>query len=67
MKNIYQQHLDKVPANFEALTPLHFMQRAAGVYPAKTAVVYGDLRRNWRDVYQRCCQFASALVSAGIG
>lgn len=30
------------PANFEALTPLRFLQRSAEVFPQKSAIVYGN-------------------------
>lgn len=63
---IYEQGLEQVPANFEALSPLTFLERAASVYPFKTAVVYNDVRRNWRDTYTRCCRLASALQRRGV-
>jgi fatty-acyl-CoA synthase len=58
--------MDKNPANFVALTPLTFLARAAEVFPDRTAVVQGALRRSWRDTYARCRRLASALVRAGI-
>jgi fatty-acyl-CoA synthase len=63
----YQQHLDKQAANFSSLSPLTFLERAARVYPQRTAVVHGDVRRNWQQTYQRCQQMASALSKQGIG
>ncbi|MEH6473064.1 MAG: acyl-CoA synthetase [Halopseudomonas sp.] len=65
--NPYQTHLDKQAANFTALSPLTFIDRAAKVYPERTAVVHGDTRRNWAQTYQRCQQMASALSKYGIG
>ena len=67
MSNIYQKDLDQNPANFAALTPLNFIERAATVYPEQLAVVHAQVRRNWRDTYARCRQLASALEGAGIG
>jgi fatty-acyl-CoA synthase len=64
--SIYKQNLDQVSANYEALTPLTFIERAAFVYPNKTAVVYGDVRRTWAETYTRCRQLASALNQQGI-
>ena len=67
--NIYEQHLAQVPANYEALTPLSFLERAATIYPNKLAVVHSDanVRRTWAETYKRCRQFASALSKQGIG
>ena len=65
--NIYNQGLDQVPANFEALSPLTFLERAASVYPEKTAIVHTGVRRNWKQTYDRCRQAASALQKRGIG
>src|SRR3569832_2599996 len=67
MTNIFDQDLPRNEANFAPLTPLSFIERAAEVYPDKTAVVHGDLRRTWAEVYARCRQLASALVQRGIG
>ncbi|MFQ3220423.1 MAG: fatty-acyl-CoA synthase [Paraglaciecola sp.] len=65
--NAYKKHLDKKPANFTALSPLTFIDRTAKVYPNHTAVVHGNIRRNWAETYQRCQQMASALSKYGIG
>jgi len=67
MSSIFEQGLDKNSANHAALTPLHFIARAAEVYGQRTAVIYGQTRRNWRDTYARTRQLASALNKAGIG
>ncbi|WP_207061357.1 acyl-CoA synthetase [Motiliproteus sp. SC1-56] len=65
--NPYEQFLDQNPANYVALSPLSFLERAAFVYPNKTAVVHGDVRRSWSETYRRCRQLASALVKRGLG
>ena len=62
----YAKDLDKNPANFSPLSPLTFIERAAFVYPDRTAVVYGDIRRSWAQTYIRCKRLASALVNRGI-
>jgi len=64
--NIYDHGLDQVPANFEALSPLTFLERAATVYPDKLAVVHTGVRRNWKETYERCRKVASALQKRGI-
>ncbi len=65
--NQYSKDLNKNPANFTPLSPLTFIERAASVYPNKTAVVYGDTRRSWVETYTRCRRLASALTKRGIG
>ncbi len=67
MTNIYNQDLEQVSANYEVLSPLTFMERAASVYPNKLAVIHGDVRRTWAETYERCRRLASALVRQGIG
>lgn len=58
--------LPKTPANFQPLTPLSFLERAAKVFPDVTAIIHGDLRRNYRDFYARSLKLASALTKAGL-
>ena len=67
MTNIYDQHLDKNGANYQPLSPLSFLKRAAHVFPDKTAVIHGPLRRSYADYYARCRKLASALAAKGIG
>ena len=63
----YANGLDKNPANYVALSPLSFIERAAWVYPEHTAIVYGHLRQTWRVTYGRCRRLSSALSRLGIG
>jgi fatty-acyl-CoA synthase len=62
----YDRDLDKNRANFQPLTPLTFLERSAAVFPERTAIVHGRLRRNYRDFYSRCRRLASALSKRGI-
>ncbi|WP_143757006.1 AMP-binding protein, partial [Caballeronia glebae] len=64
---MYDDGLPKTAANFAALTPLMFIERAASVYPTLPAVVHGDVRRNWAETYARTRRLASALAARGIG
>jgi len=66
ISNPYEQDLEQNAANYAPLSPLSFLERAAFVYPQRTAVVHGDVRRNWAETYRRCVQLASALVKRGI-
>ncbi|KAG1371334.1 acetate/butyrate--CoA ligase AAE7, peroxisomal [Cocos nucifera] len=59
--------LPKNPANYTALTPLWFLERAALVHPNRLAVVHGPARYTWADTYRRCRRLASALASRSIG
>ena len=65
--NPFEEHLDKRPANYQPLTPLSLLARAAHVWPAHTAVIHGRQRLNYADFYARCRRLASALVQHGIG
>ena len=63
----YERGLERGPANHAALTPCDFMARAAAVYPARTAVVHGALRRSYGETYARCRRLAGALATRGVG
>lgn len=67
MTSIYDQDLPMTEANFAPMTPLSFIERAAGVYPDQLAVVHGDLRQTWSETYRRCRQLGSALQQLGVG
>lgn len=66
-QNIYETGLEKSSANFEALTPLSFLARAARVYPEYPALIHGALRQSWAETERRCRRLASALRRRGIG
>jgi fatty-acyl-CoA synthase len=63
----YDTDLDRNPANFQPLTPLTLLERAASVFPDQLAIVHGPLRRSYKDFYARACKLASALANRGIG
>ncbi len=65
--SIYDENLDKNTANYQALTPVTFLERAAAVFPDRIAIVHGKQRISYRDYYARCRMLASALVAAGVG
>ncbi|MEM7344128.1 MAG: acyl-CoA synthetase [Chloroflexota bacterium] len=66
-QNPYTIDLDKTPANYVSLSPLTFLERAAHVFPDHTAIVHGERRYSWRDLYNRSRRLASALQARGIG
>lgn len=64
--DMYDEGLERRAANYVALTPVDFIARAAEVYGDRPAVVYGDLRRTWRETYARARRLASALQHNGL-
>jgi fatty-acyl-CoA synthase len=66
-QNPYNTDLDRNPANYQPLTPLTFLERAASVFPDHTAIVHGSLRRNYAEFYARARQLGSALSQLGLG
>ncbi|MEK9710520.1 MAG: acyl-CoA synthetase [Alphaproteobacteria bacterium] len=66
MTNPFNTDLDRNPANYEPLTPLQFLERAAAVFPNHTAIVHGDLRISYAHFYARSRQLASALAKCSI-
>ena len=66
MTNPFNTDLDRNPANYEPLTPLQFLERAATVFPNHTAIVHGDLRISYAHFYTRSRQLASALAKCSI-
>ena len=63
----FDTSLERCPANHQPLTPLLFLERAGAVFPDRTAVVHGPLRRSYRELRDRCRRLASALARRGIG
>jgi len=64
---IYDFDLDRNPANFQPLTPLTFLERAADVHPDHIAVIHGRQRLSYRELRARSRRLASALARRGIG
>ena len=65
-KSPYDTDLDRNPANFQPLTPLTLLERAASVFPNRTAIVHGPLRRSYTEFYARSRRLASALAKRSI-
>ena len=63
----FDQDLDKNSSNFIPLSPISFLERAKDVYPDYEALVYGDRKYTWKQVYERSTQFASSLEKQRIG
>ena len=65
--NNFEQGMQRNDANFVPLTPLSFLDRIKDVYPDYEALIYQDRKYTWKQVYNRCIQFASALNKIGVG
>jgi fatty-acyl-CoA synthase len=65
-KTAYDTDLDRNPANFQPLTPLTFLERAASVFPDRTAIIHGRRRWTYAEFYARARRLASALAKHGI-
>ncbi len=67
MANIYEQDLAQCVANYTPLSPLSFIERAASVYPQRTAVIHHDQHWTWHQTFARCRRLSSALKRRGFG
>ena len=63
----FDRDLDRNAANYAPLTPVSFLARTAGIWPERVAVIHGDRRFTWAQVYERSRRLASALAQFGIG
>jgi len=63
----YDTDLDRNPANYQPLTPLTFLERAASVFPDHRAVIHGQRSWSYAEFYARARRLASALARHGIG
>ncbi len=64
--NIYDQHLDRNPANFAALSPVSFVERSAEVFGDLPAVIHGQRRYTWAQCRDRSARLAAALQDLGV-
>jgi len=64
--NDYDTNLGKNNANYVPLTPISFLERAKDIYPNYEAIFYKKRIYTWKQVYERCIKFASALEKHGI-
>lgn len=67
MTNPYAEGLDKNPANYQPLTPLTYLERAAKVFPDYVAIIHGESQTTYREFWRRSLKLASALAKQGIG
>ncbi len=62
----FECDLDRNAANFQPLTPITLLARAAAVFPDRTAIIHGDLRRSYAEFFARSRRLASALARRGL-
>ena len=67
MTNPYNDDLCRNAANFQPLTPITFLERAASVFPSNTAIIYGELSWSYEAFFARSRQLASALRQRNVG
>ena len=65
--NPFETDLDQNVANYAPLTPLSFLPRTAAIYPDHVAVIHGEQRFSYAELYLRCRRLAGALVGRGLG
>jgi len=53
-------------ANFQVLSPIVFLPRAAEIYPERVAVIHGDTRITYARFFERAKRLASALAKRGV-
>ena len=66
MAGPYDTDLDRNAANFQPMTPLSLLARAAAVHPDQTAVIHGSRAWTYREFYARTRRLACALAKRGI-
>ena len=53
MASPYDIDLDKNAANYQPLTPITYLERAAKVFPAHIAIIHGSQRIDYRTFWRR--------------
>jgi fatty-acyl-CoA synthase len=67
MASAYDTDLARNAANFQPLTPLSFLARAAGVHPDRTAIIHRSRAWTYREFSARAKRLGSALARRGVG
>ena len=62
MSDIYADLRARSPANHAPLSPVAFLERAAAVWPGKTAVVHGERRITYAEFH--ACRSATPCATA---
>jgi fatty-acyl-CoA synthase len=67
MDHPFETGLDRSPANFVPLSPVSFLRRGVAAFRQKIAVIDGERRFTYGELYERCVRLASALADRGVG
>ena len=62
----FEAGLDRHRANFVPLSPISFLRRAVASFSDKTAVIDGERRFSYAELYERSVRLASALADRGV-
>jgi fatty-acyl-CoA synthase len=65
--HLFETGLDRHPANFVPLSPISFLRRAVSSFREKVAVIDGERRLSYGELYDRCGRLAAALADRGVG
>ena len=65
-QSAYETDLDRNPANYQSLSPITFLERAAKVFPEHIAILHGNTRISYARFYERARRLASALAKRGV-
>ena len=60
--HMHDDGLQRCNAIYTPLTPVDLLLRTPEVYGDKAAVLYGRVKRTWRQMFNRCVRLASALA-----
>ncbi|MBX2835392.1 MAG: acyl-CoA synthetase [Gammaproteobacteria bacterium] len=64
--SIFETGLNQTPANFETLSPVSFLRRAATIRPDACAIIHGERSYNYAQFWERSCRLATALANRGV-
>ena len=64
--SIFERDLGRNAANFQPLTPLSYLERAALAFPDHPAILHGRRRISYAEFYARSRRLASALSRYGV-
>ena len=67
MTNWFETDLDPCPANYQPMTPIAFLERAATVFAQTDAIIHGDQRWSYAAFWADSKRLASALRKRGVG
>ena len=60
------ERLNMGGADFQPLSPVHFLRRSAYIFRDKIAIAYGGRHYTYGEFGARCERLAAALIGAGI-